>query len=213
MRLEICGGIASGKTTLAKLLAKQAVKPVYEKFRDNPFWKAFYTQPGQHIFETEFTFALQHYHELKIAAASERTPAVADFSLVLDAAYADIGLSGERRRLFEALQREILQEIGPPRILVHLECSSSVELSRIRGRSRREEASIDTSFLTSLNRAIKTRVDQAATSSKVLRLNSADINFATNRHSRQEVLDVVTSAMQSVGWKITNGKHYRRPHR
>ena len=66
MRIEICGGIASGKTSLAKLLEEHTIGTViYEDFKVNPFWEAFYNNPGEYIFETELTFTLQHYHEIK----------------------------------------------------------------------------------------------------------------------------------------------------
>lgn len=66
MRIEICGGIASGKTTLAKLLEENGIgKAIYENFEKNPFWEAFYKNPSKYAFETEIAFTLQHYHEIK----------------------------------------------------------------------------------------------------------------------------------------------------
>ena len=39
-RIEICGGIASGKTSLANILEKNGFGlGVYEEFSKNPFWK------------------------------------------------------------------------------------------------------------------------------------------------------------------------------
>ncbi|HRP37690.1 MAG TPA: deoxynucleoside kinase, partial [Candidatus Dojkabacteria bacterium] len=45
-RIEICGGIASGKTTLANLLARLDIEPILENFQTNPFWQAFYNDPA-----------------------------------------------------------------------------------------------------------------------------------------------------------------------
>ena len=52
VRIEICGGIASGKTTFAVLLNSLGYDPVYENFQSNPFWEAFYTVPEKYNFET-----------------------------------------------------------------------------------------------------------------------------------------------------------------
>jgi deoxyadenosine/deoxycytidine kinase len=57
-RIEIAGGIASGKTTLARLLRKVGLQAIHEQFRKNPFFTAFYEDPGYTAFETEITFLL-----------------------------------------------------------------------------------------------------------------------------------------------------------
>ena len=69
-RIEICGGIASGKTTLANLLARSNIDPILEDFQTNLFWRAFYADPAGTAFETEITFLLQHYHQIKTARKS-----------------------------------------------------------------------------------------------------------------------------------------------
>src|SRR3954447_11075813 len=94
-RVEICGGIASGKTTLANLLGSSERMVVREDFSSNPFWRAFYDDPNNTAFETEITFLLQHYHQIKVATNLEKSFAC-DFSLLLDYAYAHVTLNGSR---------------------------------------------------------------------------------------------------------------------
>ena len=36
IRIEICGGIAAGKTTLAEVLEQNGYTAIYERFEDNP---------------------------------------------------------------------------------------------------------------------------------------------------------------------------------
>jgi deoxyguanosine kinase len=91
-RIEICGGIASGKTTFARLFAEQA-KVIYEDFLAVPFWEDFYAAPAEHAFETELSFLLQHYHQVKRAQSESHTLIVCDFSFALDAAYAHVSLN------------------------------------------------------------------------------------------------------------------------
>ena len=61
--VEVCGGIASGKTTFASLMTRIDLIPIFEDFKKNPFWEAFYCNPGKYIFETEISFILLHYHQ------------------------------------------------------------------------------------------------------------------------------------------------------
>jgi deoxyadenosine/deoxycytidine kinase len=44
-RIEICGGIASGKTTLAVLMQRSGYSAVFENFTLNPFIENFYSDP------------------------------------------------------------------------------------------------------------------------------------------------------------------------
>ena len=58
--VEVCGGIASGKTTFASLMTRIGIDliPIFEDFKKSPFWEAFYRNPGKYIFETEISFIL-----------------------------------------------------------------------------------------------------------------------------------------------------------
>ena len=57
LRIEICGGIASGKTTLGGALDGKETLCCFEKFEANPFWSAFYNDPAENAFEAEITFS------------------------------------------------------------------------------------------------------------------------------------------------------------
>ena len=119
-RIEIAGGIASGKTTLARLLTRIGLVPVHEKFKKNPFYVDFYDNPVGNALETEITFLLQHYHEQKRAVAMRRS-FCSDFSLLLDRAYAGVTLSPKDRQLFESIHKRVSENLpkrthnSPPR--------------------------------------------------------------------------------------------------
>jgi deoxyadenosine/deoxycytidine kinase len=85
LHIEVCGGIASGKTTFAGLMTRIGLKPVFEEFRTNPFWQAFYFDPAKYAFETEITFMLQHYHQIKKDQLIMGKSICCDFSFFLDA--------------------------------------------------------------------------------------------------------------------------------
>jgi deoxyadenosine/deoxycytidine kinase len=66
-RIEICGGIAAGKTTLCQNLQRSLGRAEFEDFTKNPFWARFYEEPDSYAFETEMTFLLLHYSQIKTA--------------------------------------------------------------------------------------------------------------------------------------------------
>ena len=56
MRIEICGGIASGKTSLANSLKKYGFYAVHEQLGNITFLDEFYSNPELFKFETEISF-------------------------------------------------------------------------------------------------------------------------------------------------------------
>lgn len=173
MRIEICGGIASGKSTLARLLSSFQLQALYEDFKNNPFLDDFYGIPERFAFETEITFILQHYHAIKKLSGN----IVCDFSLFQDMAYAEMNLPRDRLKIFRNLHAELIREIGKPDLLIWLKCPPRAELSRIRQRCRENERSIDISYLWNLNAAIALQASQLKHDLPIIRINSEIIDF------------------------------------
>lgn len=193
-RIEICGGIASGKTTLANLLAKLNINPILENFQTNPFWHAFYADPKDTAFETEITFLLQHYHQIKIARKSGNTIA-SDFSMYLDLAYAHVTLPQDKREIFLSVYREVEKELGAPALLIHLKCDPKIELKRIRERGREVENSITIEYLQQINTQLEKILVEKAHPEKLFVINSGLLDFAHEEDVKQSVLDQIDAAL------------------
>jgi deoxyadenosine/deoxycytidine kinase len=174
-RIEICGNIASGKTTLCQGLISRGFQPIFEDFQKNPFFEEFYKDPQVFSFETEVTFLLQHYHLVKIQKV--KAPLASDYSLLLDMAYADVNLVGDKHKIFCEMAAELQIEIGFPSQIIHLECPEDVLLQRIRARSRDVETSIAFDYLRALNKAISLRIKDILSQVSVVTLDSNAIDF------------------------------------
>ena len=185
-RIEICGGIASGKTTLALLLGKHGARVVQEDFRSNPFWEDFYKDIKKYSFETEISFFLQHYHQIKIELDCQ-LPIACDFSLFLDRAYANVTLPESHRRVFLEVYEEAITHIPPPILLVNLICAPDIELSRIRQRARSVEQGITTDYLTMLNNALDKEIDAIKDKVKVFEIDSGTHDFANDGKVRESL--------------------------
>ena len=193
-RVEISGGIASGKTTLARLFDSKNTMAIFENFKANPFWEQFYADPKRFAFETEVTFLLQHYNPIK-AASGSKEPIVCDFSFLLDRAYVDVTLPEEERRVFLTVFEEVQRQLGPPALYVLLECSPEEEMRRVQARGRETEKTIRIDYLSALNEALAEHVDTAAASTKVLRIDSEHRNFAVDLVCQQEVVAEVMTCL------------------
>ena len=195
LRVEISGGIAAGKTTLANLLRVGGLVPVFERFRDNPFYAAFYRDPIGTAFETEITFLLQHYHQQKIAALTGRD-FCSDFSLVLDHAYACVTLPKRELTLFRSVLRNVSRKLPPRALLVHLQCSPRAELKRIARRHRSVERRISVEYLSRLDDALQARVRAIGKREKVLVIDSGRIDFAHDQVAKRNVVSQVREALR-----------------
>jgi deoxyadenosine/deoxycytidine kinase len=192
-RIEICGGIASGKTSFASVMDRLALEIILEDFAQNPFWKAFYTNPGKYIFETEIAFTLLHYHQIKKQIESGSEIIVCDFSFPLDLAYAKIGLTGSQLKTFERVYSEVRKELGSPSLLVHLKCDADTELARIRKRNRPEESSINLDFLDRLNKAVEKEVSMLQPKCPIITVDSAVKDFANQEATKEEMRQLIRS--------------------
>jgi len=189
-RIEICGGIASGKSTLASFSSQLGIDPIYESFQSNPFWEAFYTVPVKYNFETEICFMLQHYHQIKKNNSNNQI-IVCDYSFLLDIAYAEMGLNDSQFDAFMSVYKVIERELPPPAMIIHLQCDAETELSRIRKRGRVVEESINSDFLNALNNAVSEQVSKANQKSKIITIDSAKKNFADDVAVRNEILQQI----------------------
>jgi deoxyadenosine/deoxycytidine kinase len=193
-RIEICGGIASGKTTLASLITEAGFIGIFETFRENPFWQAFYSDPAKYAYETEITFTLQHYHQIKKQQVTSK-PLVCDYSFLLDIAYAEMGLKESHLLAFKTVYEEIQKELPPPALLIHLQCDPETELARIRARGRDVEKNITTDFLRSLNEAATDQVDKARVIAPILTIDSTRNNFVDDEDVKSKMLQMVADTL------------------
>lgn len=193
-RIEICGGISAGKTTLASRMALFGIPCNLERFRDNPFWRQFYKRPRLVAFETEITFLMQHYNQIKMFPEGARLQAC-DFSFYLDRAYIDVTLSEQQRDAFIAVYDQAIRELGTPSVLVYLRCGENEQLRRVRRRRRDAEKGITLDYLHALNRALESHVSEIRKNVNVVEIDSEIRDFARDEKVTREVLEEIYRAL------------------
>lgn len=197
--IEVAGGIASGKTSLVNLLSSEFGEGIYEEFKNNPFWKQFYEFPDLYAFETEVTFLLQHYSALKNAVKYLGEKAlICDYSFVLDLAYADMNLRGEKRKVFDCVYNFVGNEFRFPRLIINLVCDPKVQLERIKGRGRVEEKEISLSYLVNLNQVLSSRVMEVSRDVPILNIDSHKTNFVEDDCDKTRTLRLVRERFQKM---------------
>lgn len=189
-RIELCGGIASGKTTLAEALSVNGFRTTFEQFRENPFWRLFYERPKRFAFETEVTFLLQHYVQIKLASEADGVYVI-DSSIIQDKSYADLNLSHSEFEAFIDVCNVVERTIRTPPMLVHLTCPALRLLQRVKDRGRPEEAGISVDYLQQLNDAIGARINELPNQTKVLEIDSYKNDFAHDPSVQKKVINKI----------------------
>tara|TARA_B100000614_G_scaffold203846_1_gene185407 strand:+ start:1228 stop:1824 length:597 start_codon:yes stop_codon:yes gene_type:complete len=188
--IGVCGNIASGKSTIVSLFDKQKSNIVYENFRGILFLESFYQNPDKYSFETELSFLLQHYFFIK-KAIKKYSFSIFDFSIILDRAYAEVTLSQKRKKLFQLVADDLEQEIGLPEKIIFLYCPEEILINRIKNRNREIEKSISIDYLTVLNQSIENQINLVKDKIEVVRIDSNQIDFATNKEGKSLVKSMV----------------------
>lgn len=156
MRIEICGGIGSGKTTLANSLGKFGFSVANEKVDSTSFLDEFYSNPELFAFETEISFLLQHSVEIKKLYNSHKI--VCDYSFEQDFAYAINNLNEAELEMYKSVFDEIKRPLNNPDLIIRLESSTETKKKRIKLRGRINEQMIDDEYIEKTDALISNRL-------------------------------------------------------
>lgn len=158
MYIAVEGCIGAGKTTIAEgLAAYRHCKAILEDFEANPFLRSFYENPAEYALETEFSFLLQHYHQLKAIGGALKHRCVTDFTLAKDLLFAQLNLVDPiEKRAFHDLYQLLASRVLSPSIIVCLSASDDLIVQRVRQRSRTLELKADLRYYADINAAYNT---------------------------------------------------------
>lgn len=158
-RIEICGAIASGKTTLANNFSKFGYNIELEDFTKISMLDDFYSNPLFVSFETEISFTLQHYYQIKKALQTGGY-VVCDFSPVDDYAFALAILNEKEMEIYNQIFDYVMQQIGKPQKLIKLYASADELISRIKNRGRQNEQGINRSSLLIFEESLRIAIER-----------------------------------------------------
>lgn len=196
MRIELCGPLGIGKTTLAQKLADMTGwQIVREPVETNPFLLDFYKNPAKYAFEKNLFFLLDYLHEIKSKGSGDF---IFDHSAVVHRSYAALNRHlPHERAVFSSLDRAI-EALPPPDLLINLVCPSDVILNRIMHRGRDFESGVEIGYVTALNNEVQRQALAVESHIRVLHIDAATYNFEA-RPTDVEV--VLARILQALGLK------------
>ena len=151
--IVIEGPIGVGKTSLAKLLAKEFnARCILEKAEENPFLSHFYEDRKKFAFQTQIFFLLNRFQQQKEIAQLDlfNQITLCDYLFDKDRVFASINLDDHELALYEQVFHLLNGQIAPPDLVIFLQAKPEVLLHRIKSRNVPHEKDMELEYLKTL---------------------------------------------------------------
>ena len=151
--IAIDGPIGVGKTSLAKLLAKEFnARCILEKPDENPFLPGFYGDRRKYALQTQIFFLLSRFQQQKEIAQLDlfNQVTLCDYLFAKDRIFASLNLDDHELALYEQIYRLLHGQIPSPDLVIFLQAKPEVLVQRVRSRNIPFEKEIDPEYLKNL---------------------------------------------------------------
>ena len=203
--IAVEGSIGVGKTTLTKKLAASFNHAtLLEEAEQNPFLEKFYRNREQAALATQLYFLFQRTQHIQDMRQKDIfAPAlVADFLIEKDPLFARVNLDREEYQLYEKVYRQMTIDAPKPDLVVYLQASTDVLLSRIEQRGLAIETHIDKGYLEHLNE-VYSEFFLYYDDAPLLIVNASEIDLANSVDDYKDLVDYLLD--------IRSGRHYFNP--
>ncbi len=194
-----------GKTTLTKRLAATFnYQTLLEEAEQNPFLERFYRNRQQAALATQLFFLFQRAQKIQdLRQADIFEPVrVADFLIEKDPLFARINLDREEYQLYEKVYQQLTIDAPQPDLVIYLQASTDVLLTRIESRGIAAEQGIEREYLERLNE-VYSEFFLYYDGAPLLIVNASEIDLANGDRDYSHLVDYLLD--------IRSGRHYFNP--
>jgi deoxyadenosine/deoxycytidine kinase len=203
MHIAVAGNIGSGKTTLAKLLAKHyGWEAHYENVDENPYLNDFYEDMQRWSFNLQIYFLNSRFNQIVNIKKSGKT-VIQDRTIYEDAyIFApnlhSMGLMSTRDfENYFTLFNLMTSLIDPPDLLIYLKASVPTLVNQIQKRGREYENNIRLDYLKKLNERYESWI-QAYNLGKLVIIDVDNTNFIEKKEDLRQVIDKVDAEIHGL---------------
>ncbi len=203
--IAIEGPIGVGKTTLAKKLASSFnYQTLLEEAEDNPFLEKFYQSGKQAALATQLFFLFQRAQKIQDMRQADifEPVRVSDFLIEKDPLFARINLDSNEFQLYSKVYQQLTIDAPRPDLVIYLQASTDVLLSRIQNRGISYEQGMGRNYLERLNE-VYSEFFLYYDSAPLLIVNASEIDLANSEVDYKHLVDYMLD--------IRSGRHYFNP--
>lgn len=201
--VAVAGNIGVGKTNLTTLLANQlGWRAYYEPVIDNPYLDDFYNDMERWAFHLQVFFLSKRF-EIHRQMVSSNAPCIQDRTIYEDkeifatTLYRQGFMSDRDFGNYTALFDAMTSFLRTPDLIVYLRAGVGTLLDRIRCRGRDCERDISGDYLEALNGAYEEWCDRASRLTRVLTLETEDIDLVSDESAIEDVLSDIVSRLEA----------------
>lgn len=204
--IAVMGTMGSGKTTAARLLAKDLqFSLVEENVKENAFLPRFYKDMNRWAFHSQLFFLMEKIRQMTEAkGALEKTPIVQDTPITQDVySYAqaqhELGhMDDAEWALYQKIYHEFTPHFPQPDLIVFLDTSIPAIEQRIAHRGREFEQEIPTDYLTLLDKLNRKWLEQNTTIPVVM-IHTDSLDISRNADAQKQFTSLVRGALRTNG--------------
>ena len=203
--IAVEGSIGVGKTTLAEKLASSFnYETLLEDTEENPFLENFYRNRKQAALATQLFFLFQRAQKIQDMRQADifEPVRVSDFLVEKDPLFARINLEREEFQLYEKVYQQMTIDAPRPDLVIYLQASTDVLLSRINSRGLASEQGIDRDYLERLNE-VYSEFFLYYDGAPLLIVNASQIDLVNGESDYKHLVDYMLD--------IRSGRHYFNP--
>jgi deoxyadenosine/deoxycytidine kinase len=195
--LTIEGNIGTGKTSLAKMIAKEFnFSVVLEAFAENTFLPQFYNNPEQFAFPLEMSFMAARYKQLKefFAKNTLHFPVVTDYMFTKSLLFAKSNLKKEEYALFDQFFQMLQHDLPKPQLIVFLHKEVPALQKNIFKRGRSYEMGMQSEYLEKINKAYSGFIKKNKSKTNILYIPTDELDFVNQKTDFQKIVEKINMA-------------------
>jgi deoxyguanosine kinase len=204
--IAVEGPIRVGKSTLARVLAERLNAQRVMEPEDNAFLPAFYKgEPGA-AFQTQFSFLVRRFEQLRtldVGARSQKA-IVTDFIFEKDKLFACLNLNDVELETYNRYYNLFREQIPTPDLVIYLQATPEVLKKRLKKKNAPGEKGINEDYLEEVIKAYE-HFFFHYTSSDLLIVNTSEIDFVERNEDLQELLRKVSAPIKGTQYFLPLG--------
>jgi deoxyguanosine kinase len=204
--IAVEGPIRVGKSTLATILADRLNAQRVTDPEQGSLLRAFYEGERGAAFQAQFSFLIRRFEQLQaldLGARSQKL-VISDFIIEKDKLFAYLNLNDQELETYNRYYNYFREQLPTPDLVIYLQATPEVLKKRLKKKNAPGEKAISEDYLEEVVKAYE-HFFFHYTSSDLLIVNTAEIDFVERNEDLQELLRKVSAPIKGTQYFLPLG--------